>query len=68
MSREGVDMDRLRELVRLHRKGLPVRKIATMLVMGPSTERKYRLALQAAGALGRPGEPLPDLVELRAIV
>ncbi len=68
MSRERVDMDRLRELVRLHRKGLPVRKIATVLAMGPSTERKYRLALQAAGALGSPGEPLPELVELRAIV
>ena len=54
MSRERVDMDRLRELVRLHRKGLPVRNIATMLVMGPSTERKYRLGLQA------PHGSLPD--------
>jgi len=40
MSRERVHMDRPRELVRLPRKGLPVRKIAALLAMGPDAERK----------------------------
>lgn len=68
MSRERVDMDRLRELVRLHRKQTPVREIARLLRMGPGTERKYRLALQAAGVLDGPADELPELAELRAIV
>ncbi len=68
MSRERVDMDRLRELVRLHRKGLGVRRIATLLRMGPETERKYRHALLEAGVLHGDPDELPPLDELRAIV
>jgi len=68
MSRERVAMHRLQELVRLHRKGLAVRSIAQLLAMGPSTERKYRLALDAAGLLEGPLTELPELSELRAVV
>ena len=68
MSRERVEMDRLQELVRLHRKGVPVREVARLLRMGPSTERKYRKALAAAGVLEGPEDDLPELAELRAIV
>jgi transposase len=55
-------------LVRLHRKGVPVRRIAHVLAMGPETERKYRKALQRAGVLAGEAAELPELAELRSIV
>lgn len=49
-------------------KPSPVREVARLLRMGPSTERKYRNALAAAGVLEGPEDDLPELAELRAIV
>lgn len=51
-------MDRLLELVRLHRMGHGKRHIAAMLGMSPNTERDYRLALDAAGLLAGPANAL----------
>lgn len=44
-----VDMDRLQELVRLHRMGSGGREVARLLGMSPNTERTYRIVLEAAG-------------------
>jgi len=41
MSKRRVDMDRLQELVRLHRMGTGARKVARMLRMSPNTEHQY---------------------------
>lgn len=61
-------MDRLRELVRLHRMGTGAREVARLLGMGPNTERTYREPLKAAGLLtGRP-EDVPELEVLKALV
>ena len=46
-----IDMDRLQELVRLHRMGTGARKVARLLAMGPNTERTYRRALEQAEIL-----------------
>ena len=59
-----VSMFQLQELVRLHRMGSECREVARLLGISPNTERKYRLALLAAGVLsGSPGE-LPSEAEL----
>ena len=60
------DMDRLRELVRLHRMGLQKRAIARALRMSPSTEQTYRKRLEAAGLLAGAVEDLPELEVLMA--
>ncbi|GHG71303.1 hypothetical protein [Comamonas sp. JC664] len=61
-------MDRLRELARLHRLRTGAREVARLLGMGPNTERTYRTALKAVGALeGRP-EDVPELEALMALV
>lgn len=68
MCMRRVDMDRLQELVRLHRLGSGGRETARLLKMGPNTEREYRRALEAEGLLdGRPDE-LPELGALKAAV
>ena len=57
MCMRRVDMDRLQELVRLHRMGTGVREVARLVSMSPNTERAYREALareRAAAAAGRP--------------
>ena len=46
--RPRVEMDRLKELVRLHRMGVQAREAARLLRMSPNTERAYRKALMAA--------------------
>lgn len=61
-------MDRLRELVRLHRMGTGAREVARLLGMGPNTERAYRTALKAAGALEGQPEEVPELEALKALV
>jgi transposase len=61
-------MQRLQELVRLHRLGTHVREIARLLRMGPAAERKYRKVLNAAGLLAGPADDLPPLDVLRAAV
>ena len=61
-------MDRLQELVRLHRMGTVVREVARLLKMSPNTERVYREALSARGLLDGPVEDLPSLGELKTAV
>jgi len=63
-----VDMDRLQELVRLHRMGTGGREVARLLAMSPNTERAYRLALDAAGLLKGVIPDLPTLEKLKAAV
>lgn len=63
-----VDMDRLQELVRLHRMGTGAREVARLLRMGPNTERDYRSALAAAGLLDGGMDELPELEVLKAAV
>jgi hypothetical protein len=63
-----IDMDRLQELVRLHRMGTGCREIARLLAMSPNTERQYRTAIAAAGLLKGPVEDLPAMDVLRAAV
>ncbi|MBA2662571.1 MAG: hypothetical protein H0U74_09775 [Bradymonadaceae bacterium] len=54
-------MHRLQDLVRLHRMGVPTRKIAKLLTMGPNTERRYREALKSAELLDGALDELPSL-------
>jgi transposase len=68
MSRARVEMDRLQELVRLHRMRTGAREVARLLGMGPNTERLYREALEAAGLMIGPVEDLPELEVLKAAV
>jgi transposase len=58
-------MDRLLELVRLHRMGTGARDVARLLSMSPNTERNWRTVLSAAGLLAGPVDELPDLALLR---
>lgn len=59
-------MDRLVELVRLHRMGTGAREVARLLCISPNTERLYRLALQSAGLLTGAVQDLPTLEVLKA--
>jgi transposase len=68
MSKRRVDMDRLQELVRLHRMGTGAREVARMLRMSPNTEREYRQALEHEGLLDGPAEDIAALEVLRAAV
>lgn len=61
-------MDRLRELVRLHRMGTSSAETARLLRMSVNTERPYRLALEKAGLLAGPVDDLPSLEVLKAAV
>jgi transposase len=66
--RRRTDMDRLVELVRLHRMGTGARETARLLGMGPNTERQYREALEKAGLLDGAADALPGLEALKAAV
>jgi len=68
MSMRRVEMDRLQELVRLHRMGTGAREVARVLGMSPNTEREYRNALDAEGFLVGPVDDLPLLEVLRAAI
>jgi transposase len=61
-------MDRLQELVRLHRLGTGAREVARLLRMGPNTEREYRAAIAEAGLLDGRADELPALDELKTAV
>jgi transposase len=61
-------MERLQELVRLHRMGSGGREVARLLGMSPNTERMYRLVLEAAGLLMGPVADIPTLEVLKAVV
>lgn len=66
--RKRVDMDRLQDLVRLHRMGTGDREVARLLSMSPNTERQYRRALSAAGLLEGAVDELPELEVLKRAV
>ncbi len=68
MAARRVTMDRLTELVRLHRLGTGAREVARLLQMSPNTERSYREALLKAGLLLGPSDALPELATLRDAV
>ena len=68
MSMRRVDMDRLQELVRLHRMGTGAREVARVLGMSPNTEREYRLALIEEGLLAGSVEDVPGIEVLRAAI
>lgn len=68
MSTPMIDMDRVRELVRLHRLRCSTREIARLLRMGPNTQRRYCAALARAGLIDGPVANLPDHEALRAAV
>jgi len=68
MSARRVEMERLRELVRLHRMGVGNKEVARLLRMGPNTERAYRLALEAAGLLQGDAAAVPELEVLKEAV
>ena len=68
MSAKRIEMHRLREMVRLHRMGTTCHRVAQLLQMSPNTERKYRLAIDAAGLLEGPPEALPEVSELKDAV
>jgi transposase len=63
-----MDMHRLQELVRLHRRGMGAREVARLLRMSPNTERQYRVALKAAELLDGKDSLLPELEVLRRAV
>ena len=66
--RRRVEMHRLEEMVRLHRRGPSKHESARMLAMSPNTERVYRRAPSAAELLDGAVDALPSLAELRAAV
>jgi len=68
MSYARVEMERLQELVRLHRMKTPPREVARLLRMSPNTERQYRKALLGAELLLGPVEQLPELEVLKTAV
>jgi len=61
-------MHLLQELVRLHRMETGAREVARLLAISPTTERKYRVALKAAGLLSGSAEDLPALDTLKQAV
>jgi transposase len=61
-------MDRLQELVRLHRMETGSCEVARLLGLSRTTERQYRIVLDAAGLLRGSPDELPALETLRAAV
>lgn len=65
MANLRIEMDKLEELVRLHRKGVGCREVARLLRISPNTERQYRNALDEAGFLDGKVDELPSLEQLK---
>lgn len=63
-----IEMERLQELVRLHRMKTKVKEVARLLKMSPNTERNYREALIAAELLHGDVNDLPELSILKEAV
>lgn len=63
-----LDMDRLQELVRLHRMKTGPCAVARLLGLSRNTERQYRTVLGAAGLLDGSVDELPALEALKAVV
>jgi transposase len=61
-------MDRLREIVRLHRLGRSGRDVARLLGMGRETTRVYISAFKAADLLDGESRELPDAARLYEVV
>ncbi len=68
MSAPRTNMHRLQQLVRLHRKGLSLRRCSRQLKMGRNTARDYLKILARAGLLEGPAGELPALHELQVAV
>ena len=68
MAARKTDMQRVQELVRLHRLGESTRDIAKRLRMGRDTIRAHLDALRAAGLLDGPPDALPEGDVLRAVL
>lgn len=66
MSAHRIDMQRLQELVRLHRQGRSARDVAKLLQTSRNTVRNYMTALSGAGLLDGAPDDLPDLAVLKA--
>jgi len=66
MSARRIDMHRLEELVRLHRRGRSARAIARQLKMGRDTARSYLKALEVASLLEGETDRLPSVKEMKA--
>jgi hypothetical protein len=63
-----LDMDRLQELVRLHRMETGPCEVARLLGLSRTTERQYRTVLERAGLLRGSPDELPAPEALRAAV
>jgi transposase len=61
-------MDRLQELVRLHRMETGPCEVARLLGLSRTTERQYRTVLAGAGLLHGAPDALPPLETLKAVV
>jgi transposase len=61
-------MDRLQELVRLHRMKTGPCEVARLLGLSRNTERQYRAVLEAAGLLCGSADELPALEALKEVV
>lgn len=68
MSASRLEMDRLQELVRLHRLGTGPREVARLLGMNPNTSGANREQLIVAGVLDGSPDELPSLATLRSAV
>jgi hypothetical protein len=68
MSNRRVEVDRLQELVRLHRMGTGAREVARLLNISPMTERTYRTAIADEGLLAGAADDVPLIEVLRAAV
>lgn len=68
LMNKRTEMDRLQELVRLHRMGTGCREVARLLGMSPTTERRYREILAGEGLLDGDAGDLPPLEVLRAAI
>ena len=68
MSNTRAEMDRLQELIRLHRKEESCRDVARLLKMSPNTERNYRTILDDAGLLKGDEIDLPSLESIREAI
>jgi len=68
MAARRISVDTLEALLRLHRQAMPAREVARRLALGPNTERRYRLALGAAGLLDGSPDELPDAASIEAAI
>lgn len=68
MAARRTDMHRLQEVIRLHRMGESVRRIARQLAMGRNTIREYLGVVSTAGLLEGAADALPERDVLASLV